>query len=78
MTVCGQDILVKVFTTDNRSVRVTDFSNPSNLYNSVTPAQNNVADGDVDVGSHSINDVNNRMAWYIYDIIANDAFNYLD
>ncbi len=74
----GQDIYVKVFSTDNRSVRVTDFSNPSKLYDSVTAVQNNVADGYVDLGSYSIDDANNRMAWYIYDIIANDAFDYLD
>ena len=73
----GQDIYVKVFSTDDRSVRVTDFSTPSNLYYSVTAVQNDVADGDVDVGSYSLDDVNNRMAWYIYDLIANDAFDYL-
>jgi len=73
----GQDIYVKVFSTDNRSVRVTDFSTPGNLYYSVTPVQNNVADGDVDVGSHSLDDADTRMAWYIYDLIANDAFDYL-
>ncbi len=73
----GQDIYVKVFSTDDRSVRVTDFSTPSNLYYFATPVQNDVADGDVDLGSYSLNDVNNRMAWYIYDLIANDAFDYL-
>ncbi len=73
----GQDIYVKVFSTDNRSVQVTDFSTPSNLYYSVTPVQNDVADGDVDVGTYSLDDVKNRMAWYIYDLIANDAFDYL-
>ena len=31
----------------------------------------------LDMGSYSLDDVNNRMAWYIYDIIANDAFDYL-
>jgi hypothetical protein len=73
----GQDIYVKVFSTDNRSVRVTDFSSPSNLYYSVTAVQNDVSNGDVDVGSYLLDDVNNRMAWYIYDLIANDAFDYL-
>ncbi len=73
----GQDIYVKVFSTDDRSVRVTDFSSPSNLYYSATEVQNDVSDGDVDLGSYSLDDVNNRMAWYIYDVIANDAFDYL-
>ena len=73
----GQDIYVKVFSSDNRSVRVTDFSTPSNLYYSVTPVENDVSDGDVDMGSYSLDDANNRMAWYIYDLIANDAFDYL-
>ena len=73
----GQDIYVKVFSTDDRSVRITDFSSPSNLYYSATEVQNDVSDGDVDLGSYSIDDSDNRMAWYIYDVIANDAFDYL-
>ncbi|MGD9361728.1 MAG: hypothetical protein PVH85_22855, partial [Desulfobacterales bacterium] len=73
----GQDIYVKVFATDDRSVRLTDFSSPSNLYYSVTGVQNDVSDGEVDLGSYSIDDSDNRMAWYIYDLIANDAFDYL-
>ncbi len=73
----GQDIYVKVFATDDRSVRVTDFSSSSNLYYSATEVQNDVSDGEVDLGSYSIDDSNNRMAWYIYDVIANDAFDYL-
>jgi hypothetical protein len=73
----GQDIYVKVFSTDNRSVRVTDFSTPGKLYYSATPVQNNVSEGYVDMGSFSLDDVENRMAWYIYDLIANDAFDYL-
>jgi hypothetical protein len=73
----GQDVYVKVFSTDNRSVRVTDFSTPGKLYYTATPVQNGVADGYVDVGTFSLDDVNNRMAWYIYDLFANDAFDYL-
>ena len=73
----GQDIYVKVFATDDRSVRVTDFSSSSNLYYSATEVQNDVSDGEVDLGSYSIDDSDNRMAWYIYDVIANDAFDYL-
>ena len=38
----GQDIYVKVYSTDNRSVRVTDFSSPGSLYNSVTQVQTDV------------------------------------
>ena len=41
----GQDIYVKVFSTDDRSVRVTDFSSPSNLYYFVTPVHNDVGYG---------------------------------
>ncbi len=73
----GQDIYVKVYSTDNRSVRVTDFSSPGKLYNSVTQVQTDVSDGDVDMGSYSLDSAVNRMAWYIYDLIANDAFDYL-
>ena len=73
----GQDIYVKVYSTDNRSVRVTDFSSPGSLYNSVTQVQTDVSDGDVDMGSYSLDSAVNRMAWYIYDLIANDAFDYL-
>ncbi len=73
----GQDIYVKVYSTDNRSVRVTDFSAPGKLYNSVTQVQTDVSDGDVDMGSYSLDSAVNRMAWYIYDLIANEAFDYL-
>ena len=73
----GQDIYVKVYSTDNRSVRVTDVSTPGNLYSAVTEVQTNVIDGEVDMGSYSLKDAENRMAWYIYDLIANDAFDYL-
>ncbi|MEX1350605.1 MAG: hypothetical protein AB1Z31_23040, partial [Desulfobacterales bacterium] len=73
----GQDIYVKVFATDDRSVRVTDFSSSSKLYYSATEVQKDVSDGEVDLGSYSLDDSNNRMAWYIYDVIANDAFDYL-
>ncbi|MGB9442469.1 MAG: hypothetical protein WCB15_31315, partial [Desulfobacterales bacterium] len=73
----GQDIYVKVYSTDNRSVRVTDFSTPGKLYNAVTQVQTDVSDGDVDMGSYSLDDAVNRMAWYIYDLIANEAFDYL-
>jgi protocatechuate 3,4-dioxygenase beta subunit len=73
----GQDIYVKVFATDDRAVRVTDFSTSNNLYYFATPVRNNVADGDVDVGIYTLDDANNRKAWYIYDLIANDAFDYL-
>jgi hypothetical protein len=45
----GQDIYVKVFSTDNRSVRVTDFSTPGKLYYSATPVKNNVSEGYVDM-----------------------------
>ena len=68
---------MKVYSTDNRSVRVTDFSAPGNLYNGVTQVQTDVSDGDVDMGSYSLDSAVNRMAWYIYDLIANDAFDYL-
>ncbi len=73
----GQDIYVKVVSTDDRSVTVTDFSASNDLYYFATPVQNNVADGEVDLGSYTLDDANNRMAWYIYDLIANDAFDFL-
>ena len=73
----GQDIYVKVFSTDDRSVRVTDFSASSNLYYFATDVQNDVADGEVDLGTYVLDDATNRMAWYIYDLIANDAFDFL-
>jgi len=71
----GQDIYVKVYSTDNFSVSVTDLS--GNLYFSQTPTISNVLDGYVDAGSYSVTDVNNKMAYYIYDKIANDAYDYL-
>jgi len=71
----GQDVYVKVYSTDDTSVRVSDFSN--SLYFSQTTVAGNVPDGFVDVGTSSIADSNNRMAYYIYDKIANDAFDYL-
>jgi len=73
----GQDIYVRVFSTDDRSVSVTDFSASDDLYYFDTPVQNDVADGEVDLGIYVLDDANNRMAWYIYDLIANDAFDFL-
>ena len=77
LDISGLDIYAKVFSTDNRSVQVTDFSSTNNLYNAVTDVHPNVSDGEVDMGSYSLNDGNNRQAWYIYDLIANDAFDFL-
>lgn len=71
----GQDIYVKVYSTDDISVRVTNFS--SGLYVGQSSTFSNVADGYVEVGSLSLTDANNRMAFYIYDKIANDAYDYL-
>ena len=70
-----QDIYVKVYSTDDVSVRVTDFS--SSIYFSQTAITGDVPDGFVDLGTFSIADINNRMAYFIYDKIANDAFDYL-
>jgi hypothetical protein len=61
--------------TDDYSVRVTDFS--SNLYYSQTPTTSDIPDGVFYVGDYVINDTTNRMAWYIYDKIATDAYDYL-
>jgi hypothetical protein len=72
----GQEIYVKVFSTDDFSVIVTNFSS-SNAYWAQTSALSNVPDGYVDVGTWVISDQNNRQACYIYDKIANEAFDYL-
>ena len=71
----GQDIFVKIWSTDDHSVRVEDFS--GGKYYSQTPVADDVPDGSHNVGSYYITDANNRMAWFIYDKIANDAWHYL-
>jgi hypothetical protein len=71
----GQDIYVKIWSTDNHAVRVEDFS--GNKYYAQTPTTDDVGDGTFYAGSYSITDANNRMAWFIYDKIANDAWYYL-
>jgi hypothetical protein len=71
----GLDVYVKVYTTDDYSVSVTDLN--SILYSANSSTHTDVSDGYVDMGSIVVTDANTRMSCYIYDKIANDAFNFL-
>ncbi|OGN74482.1 MAG: hypothetical protein A2X25_06245 [Chloroflexi bacterium GWB2_49_20] len=70
----GQDIFVKVLTTDDFSVKVTNFS--GNIYFADTEVTNDVPDGDYYVGNRVVTDATRRMSYFIYDKIANDAYDY--
>jgi hypothetical protein len=72
-----RDIYVKVFSTDDYSVRVTDFTVIPILHWAQTPTTNDVADGSFYAGSYAINSESHGNAFYIYDKIANDAFDFL-
>jgi hypothetical protein len=72
------DIYIKVYATDDYSVNVTDFSGTS--YSEKTTTTSNVPDGYLEEGfpaSNPISDINRRPAYFIYDKIANDAYDYL-
>jgi hypothetical protein len=59
-------------------VNVTDFS--GTLYSEKTTTTSNVPDGYLEEGfpaSNPISDINRRPAYFIYDKIANDAYDYL-
>lgn len=72
----GQEIYVKVFARDDHAVRVT-VQTSDTTYTAQTANLTNVPDGTVNVGTNTITDATNRMAFYIYDLIANDAFDFL-
>jgi len=72
------DIYIKVYATDDYSVNVTDFN--GTLYSEKSTTTSNVPDGYLEKGfpsTNPISDINRRPAYFIYDKIANDAYDYL-
>ena len=68
------DIYIQVAATDDFSVRVMDMD--WNLYYIQTDTDPEVPDGPYPVGEILIDDPNTRAAWYMFDILANQAWNY--
>lgn len=71
------DVYVKVYTQDDKTVHITDYSTTPVVYYFQTPTTNNVANGNFNIGAHTASDETTRMVWYIYDTIANLAYYYL-
>jgi hypothetical protein len=73
----GVDLYVRVYSTDDYSANVRTGGLLNELYFSETPTTDDVPDGSFEVGAYVITDSDNRMAWYIYDQIAEEAWVYL-
>ncbi len=70
----GIDTYVKIFTTDDYSVKVTTFWGV--IYNSSTPIVSDIQDGSRNIGSWAVTDPDKRMANFIYDKLANPKFSH--
>lgn len=75
----GPDIYARVLSMDDYSVWVGSSidTGKSSVYYATTPRSDNVTTGALNLGSWAITDVNNRMAWYIYDQISYYAYRFL-
>lgn len=74
----GPDIYVKVFARDDYSVWVgSSASDINTTYSKSSTIYWNRPNGTLNVGTIIIDDPADRMAFYIYDLIADDAYYYL-
>lgn len=71
------DIYAIVLAQDDISVWVSNFSTSPIVYFFQTPTYYNRPDGNFNMGSYVVTDAVNRMSWYIYDKIANQAYFFL-
>lgn len=74
----GPDIYAVAYTRDDWAVYVGRTNEDINsAYSVTTPTFYNVSGGTLDIGTNGFNDLTNRKAAYIYDLIASDAWIYL-
>jgi hypothetical protein len=73
----GVDLYIRTYTTDDFSANVRTGGTGNTIYFAQSPVENNLPNGTWDEGTWIVTDSNIRMAWYIYDKIAGDAWNYL-
>jgi hypothetical protein len=71
----GIDAYARILCTDDYAVHVTDFDD--DLYSSDTPVRDDLGTGTWDLGAWAIIDPDNRMVWYMYDTIAQLAYDFL-